>query len=347
MKIIWLPILILGLGLIGVGAAFSHANAALPYSLATGQTTGLIVPLYTYPGSTWDALILQKQDNPSFNIIAIINPDSGPGIGFNSNYQIGIENLQNAGITVLGYVATGYGGVSQSSIVSQVSDYKAWYNVNGIYYDETSNNPSEVSYYQAITTSAENLGFTIAVGGAGATVPGSFDGIFNILVVYENAGLPSNPSSLAGAGNAIIAYGVPSITRADIQNLAQYVSYIYVTDATLPNPYGVLPSYLSSMVTDLAPSQTLTQTISTMTTTVTQTSVQATTVTRTVSGSASIQMVTTTQTITSVSTSKTVSTFTKVEYHSSQVKGSVLIEVGSVLSVASLPLYFISRKWFD
>ena len=159
-------------------------------------------------------------------MIAIINPNSGPGSTIDQNYVTGIQSLQNAGITVLGYVSTDYGAVTTNSVASQVSEYKGWYGVNGIYYDETSNNPGEVSYYQTVTTAAENLGFTVSVGGAGATVSSNFDDIFNILVVDENPGLPSNSvlPTLAGAGNAIISYGVPSITQADIQNLAQYVS---------------------------------------------------------------------------------------------------------------------------
>ncbi len=38
-----------------------------------------MIPLYSYPGSDWNNVIWAKQVNPNVPIVAIINPDGGPG----------------------------------------------------------------------------------------------------------------------------------------------------------------------------------------------------------------------------------------------------------------------------
>src|SRR5438445_10481945 len=71
--------------------------------------TGLVIPLYTYPtDGTWVAVLNAKNVHETVPIIAVINPSSGPGPTFDVNYLQGIKNFQANGITVLGYVATGY-----------------------------------------------------------------------------------------------------------------------------------------------------------------------------------------------------------------------------------------------
>ena len=85
------------------------STAIHPVSSATQTPTGLIVPLYAYPTNpTWNALIQAKQSHPNVPIIAIINPNSGPGSSSDPSYVSGIASLQSAGISVVGYVPTGY-----------------------------------------------------------------------------------------------------------------------------------------------------------------------------------------------------------------------------------------------
>src|ERR1700733_3548426 len=88
-----------------------------PASSATPTTTGLIVPLYSYPTNpTWSALIEAKLSYPNVPIIAIVNPDSGPGKSPNPDYVLGVASLQKAGIVVVGYVPTGYGRVKTKTM---------------------------------------------------------------------------------------------------------------------------------------------------------------------------------------------------------------------------------------
>jgi len=104
----------------------------------------VLLPLYIYP--PWDSVLVEN--NPQ-NLIAIMNPNSGPGDSYDSEYANAVANLQIAGSNVIGYIATNYASNSNiSNLLQQVSNYNAWYGVNGIFYDEMSTQASNVSFYQ-------------------------------------------------------------------------------------------------------------------------------------------------------------------------------------------------------
>jgi hypothetical protein len=217
-----------------------------------------MIPLYTYPGSTWADVISVKEANPGVPIVAIINPDSGPGASMDPNYVSGILGLQAAGVTVIGYVPTGYASTPISTVESMVNQYKSWYPITGVFFDEMSNVAGKEPYYSRLSAYSRSLGLDFTVGNPGSnTLPG-FIGTVDTIVIYENQGLPSM-SSLEGwhsgyaKGNfALIAYGVQSVNQAYPSMVSPHVGYIYITNAGLPNPYDCLPPYLAAVASALA-----------------------------------------------------------------------------------------------
>ncbi len=226
-------------------------------STATTSTssTGVMVPLYTYPtSSTWNEVIQAKLANPSVPIIAIINPDNGPGIAQDSNYVLGIDALRSAGITVLGYVYTQYAQRNLVSVEADINTYHNWYNISGIFFDEMSNVIGNENYYSTLSSYVKSLGYVITAGNPGTSVPTSYIGTVNILNIYENQGLPltsdlANWTSAYSKQNfAMMSYGVGSINSSYELSASKYVGWIYITNANLPNPYDVLPSYFANEV---------------------------------------------------------------------------------------------------
>ena len=279
-------------------------------SAAVAPATGIMIPLYTYPGSTWSTVAAVKQANPGVPIIAIINPNSGPGASADPNYVSGIKSLQAAGVTVLGYVPTGYTARSLSQVESMVMDYKNWYPVTGIFFDEMANTAGNEGYYSALNAFAKSQGFTYTVGNPGADTIPSYVGTVDTIVIYENQGLPS-ASSLASwhadyaKGNfAMMAYGVPAVDPTYPSTSSQYVGYIYITDEGLPNPYNGLPAYLTAVASDLV---SATPATTTSTSTATATTTATTTTTSTVTA---MTTVTSTDTVTGTATATTTSTST-------------------------------------
>ena len=56
-----------------------------------------------------------------YSIVAIVNPDSGPGGGPpNDDYAHGLADLRAGGVGLLGYVATGYGARSAAAVKASV-----------------------------------------------------------------------------------------------------------------------------------------------------------------------------------------------------------------------------------
>src|SRR5438132_12983091 len=169
--------------------------------------TGLIVPLYTYPtDGTWDRLIALRTAHPSAAVIAIVNPNSGPGLVIDPNSEAGVKKLQLRGIVVLGYVATGWGSLGSPNAVGQASDYKRWYGVDGIFWDEFAAAPGQEAYYETITTQARALGLAPMVGNPGTQASAGYLPLVDIMIQFENGSIPDARSTAN-----YLAYMVPSL----------------------------------------------------------------------------------------------------------------------------------------
>jgi Spherulation-specific family 4 len=219
--------------------------------------TGILIPLYIYPGPKWGEVAGIARANPKVPIVAIINPDSGPGTRVDPSYSAGISGLKSAGVTVLGYTWTGYASRDVSDVKSSIRAYKDWYDVDGIFLDEMSNVPGKEAYYSVLDDYIRSLGLGITIGNPGTDVPASYIGAVDTLVIHEGPGFPDlsrlrNRHSNHDKGNfAMIAYGVHTIDPSSISAAAPNVGYVYVTDAGLPNPYGALPPYLGAIAAAL------------------------------------------------------------------------------------------------
>ena len=231
----------------------SGGLSVLSQSSASTGLTGIVVPLYTYPtDGSWSSLVNIKHSYPSVPIIAIINPNSGVGSSKDSNYVSGIKQLQSAGITVLGYVHTSYGSRSVRSLETEITNYKNWYGVNGIFFDEMSGSGSTLRYYTLLANFVRSAKLGMTMGNPGTTVSSNLLGVFSNLCIYENPGMPTTNqisvyASHGKAGFSYIAYGVGNVpSQSTVQSTTTYVGYLYITNLGGSNPYNGLPSYIQS-----------------------------------------------------------------------------------------------------
>ena len=245
-------------------APFAPVNAnpmtATATPSVTGSQTGILVPLYSSPtDGSWAALIQAKLTYHSVAMIAIINPQNGPGSNASLQYSIGIQQLQAAGIMVLGYVATGHATIPIASAEQNIADYWWWYHVNGTMFDEMSSESGHEGYYSTLNAYAKSLGMTYTVGNPGGAISSTYIGIMNTLIVYENSGLP-NATSIASlyqgyprTNFAVISYGIGlGQPRSVVAGIATAANYVYFTNSTLPNPYRSLPGYFMTEVSLLS-----------------------------------------------------------------------------------------------
>ena len=236
------------------GTAF--ALASVPGTRAASAPVGIVIPLYSYPTSAaWTGVIQAKASYPNVPFIAVVSPDSGPGSYQDPNFLQGIRSLQGAGVKVLGYVDTAYGSDSLSSVESSVSLWKSLYAPDGIFFDEMSNVPGLEGYYSTLGSYVHSSGMSISMGNPGTSVPDSYIGTLDILNVFESGYYPSlsfiTYPGYPAADFALMSYGV-GLDTSYIAGASGLVSWVYLTDGTVPNPYSTLPSYFSSEVATLS-----------------------------------------------------------------------------------------------
>lgn len=127
-----------------------------PTALASWDTTNQheLIPLYVYPnwwvsGNPWYQ-VCDTMNAAGGASTAIMNPNSGPGTSRNSDYDYVINRCHAASNHVIGYVDTGYGKVALNTVKANIDKYYSWYNIDGIFLDEMSNNSGTSSYYHKI-----------------------------------------------------------------------------------------------------------------------------------------------------------------------------------------------------
>lgn len=240
--------------LLFTGVLYPVFDAQQP-AFATGTgPTGVIVPLYIYPGEDWDYLIEIKNNNSAVPIIAVINPNNGPGTSKDPNYVAAIQELKAAGIIVLGYTWTDYGDRSGAAVRKEISKYKNWYSVDGIFFDAMSNLRGKLKYYNNLDNFTKARGLTLTVGNPGTDTRPIYIGSVDNIVIYESPDTPEL-SYLGGwhskhdkANFSFVSYDVSSPDESFVANATQHVGYMYITDDDLPNPYDSLPDYLATLV---------------------------------------------------------------------------------------------------
>jgi hypothetical protein len=221
-------------------------------------SAGIMIPLYTYPGGTWDQVSAAKAAHQSVPIVAIINPNNGPGGSRDASYVSGIQELQSAGVVVIGYVFTQYGSRSTSAVTSDIDTWKALYpQLQGIFFDEMTNTPGDENYYRNLSNYAKSVGFSFTVGNPGTDTATSYVGTMDNIVIYETGGLPSL-NQLGGwhtgydkSNFSYLAYGVPTLNDAFVASSANYVSYMYITNDGLSNPWDSVTPYFMAMTAAL------------------------------------------------------------------------------------------------
>lgn len=222
-----------------------------------------VVPAYIYPSgdgiTAWNRIIESSKVIP---LVAIFNPDSGPGSTPDSNDQAIVEKASKAGLRLISYVHTSYGARALTAVEADVTKYLRFYPkaATGFFVDEQSDSGSAVGYYR-------DLAVFIRDAVPRATIysnPGTpcaeaylTENTADVFLVHETGGIAGNLDlpqwvrKYPASRFAAVSYNVPTV-RGMQDSLAamatQHVGNVYVSDLNLPNPYNALPSYWSEEV---------------------------------------------------------------------------------------------------
>jgi Spherulation-specific family 4 len=114
-----------------------------------GLSQRMLIGLYSYPPSAFWTAAIGAAPTTGIIIANAGNP-GGPGTGQLANFLAVYQEAQAAGITLAGYISTEYGAASQVSLQTQVQQWKDYYGITSIFFDEVSPAADYVSYYQEI-----------------------------------------------------------------------------------------------------------------------------------------------------------------------------------------------------
>jgi hypothetical protein len=243
-------------GTMAAGGSVASDGAA---DADAGRTvTGTIVPLYAYPTDTsWTAIAIASRAHPKVKVVAIVNPDNGPGTRVDPEFTKGIATLSAAGLVPIGYVSTSYTQRGEAAVKADVDRWHTEYPATrGIFFDEQSNKAGDEGFYRDVSSYAKAQGFSLTVGNPGTATPASFLDTVDVMLIYESAGAPQL-SGLTRYAPERSHYGIipyaATFDAAYVKSAARSVEYVYITDDDLPNPWDSLPAFFEPMLAALDP----------------------------------------------------------------------------------------------
>lgn len=235
----------------------------------TSEPLKLLVPLYIDPpSSTWTDCINAAQ--MGIDVIAVINPNDGPVVPADSAYTTGISQMVAAGVTVLGYIHTLYGGRAISDVSTDISNYAKYYpGLSGIFVDECADTAAELSYYEQVYSAiTSHSGYVNTIINPGVQPDQGYQNVSTTIVVFEDNGsnfknsfsswVTCAPNSAEKSGYKYKFAGIAiDSTQSQMTTLipemaAAGMGMVYATQLTVNvNTYGALPSYWSALLTEI------------------------------------------------------------------------------------------------
>jgi hypothetical protein len=233
----------------------------------------------------WSTLIATASDaSRNFKLNVIFNPASGPGSSRDPNYLTDsgtgpLTDLRSAGGIMHGYVATSFGSRPLVDVQSDIDAYLTGIYagfIDGIFFDEMSNDLANVAYYQQLQSYVKGISPVLATfGNPGTTfvtnplgqATYSADDYINSLdtiVVFENSAseYANNYTSFSYLDNLDprrLAHIVHTQSAWNPSLLgtaaARGAGYVYFTDdvfSQIESPYDKFPAYWTQFTQDVS-----------------------------------------------------------------------------------------------
>lgn len=218
---------------------------------------GLLVPAYFDPidhASDWIKLNTIAQEWMS--LIAIANPNSGPGKRKQTSYESAISSLQQSGGKVVWYIHTSYGSRSLNSVKASIAKWNSLYQIDGIFIDEMSSNPTKkkLAYYADLYAYIKAINPQwIIVWNPGTSTDIQFFDSVDIMVTFESSqedyfstmGIQNDLIQVPSVSQASLVYGVTDFSMVNSVANTRNSGWLYFTSRSLESdPWaGLEPSF--------------------------------------------------------------------------------------------------------
>ena len=239
-------------------------------NIGNAQSRGkleIIVPAYSYPGTTdpyWPAMTQAAAKVP---LTAIVNPGSGPGQYQDANYVTAVNKLRRAGARTIGYVHTSYSSRPVNVVKAEIDRYLSFYALDGFFIDEMSNQADSraLLYYRDIYSYIKGLNPNfLVIGNPGTNTNPAFlsEPTIDTAVIFESPKSVYDRYKMAewvadyGAGRfAHLVYAAKNkkqMRKTVRTAVSRNARFVYVTNDNLNNPWDTLPPYWNAQVNCVA-----------------------------------------------------------------------------------------------
>jgi hypothetical protein len=213
-----------------------------------------MIPAYLGPDAMW-----RLSDRPVPRRVVILNPSSGPGTEQEPSYRYAVGALRRSGTRVLGYVHTEYGARDASAVKADIERYRSWYDVDGVFLDETAETVAQVPYYAALSRHVRAAGRQLIALNPGVVPAREYFDVADVVVTFEGPfseyaaavrGMPEWLRRLPPQRSAHLVYGASREHALQAVDGAS-AGYFYATTGALPNPWRSIPGYLDDLEAQL------------------------------------------------------------------------------------------------
>lgn len=246
-------------------------RVALPIALLCGEMlvatssaaeVKVLVPAYFYPSGeglkAWQVLIDSGSKMP---IVAIVNPDSGPGKRVDENYLALFPLAQRSKTTLVGYVTLSYGKRPISAVKADLDSWLFFYpDVRGIFFDEQPSGVEQAAFAnECFAYARQKIDKALVISNPGVVCAREYlagtDGPIVCLFEHEKGFDAFQPPEWAmrmpAERFAVLLYHVETVDRMRQslrETVRKHAAYVYLTDAKGPMPWNRLPSYWDELL---------------------------------------------------------------------------------------------------
>ena len=224
---------------------------------AADPAAKLLVPAYFYPEGTgmkeWDRLLAAGS---KATIVAIANPDSGPGKKRDENYEAIIKRATEAKVGVIGYITLSYADRPISAVKADVDSWLHFYpGIQGIFFDEQPSERKHAAFAEeAFAYAREKFPKGHVFANPGVNCDRAYHeakGSANLCLFEHKDGFENwQPATWTERDRTVIlVYGVKSEKFTDVFAKAKkHAAWLYVTDSEDAMPWSRLPKNWESLL---------------------------------------------------------------------------------------------------
>ena len=220
------------------------------------------MPAYIYPGGDgrkeWQRLFDAAS---KVEIVAIANPNSGPGDERNLDYAAIFTEASNQGITLLGYVSTDYGKRPQAEIKKDIDTWIRFYpQIRGFFFDQQPSESHHAAHFAELRDYVkQKIPDPLVITNPGVPCDEAYlaQAVSNVTCVFvnfqgfEQFELPATLKAYDPSRFAAMPYNIPDVEtmRTVVKEaIIKRIGYLYISDAKPPNQWSKLPDYWDAEV---------------------------------------------------------------------------------------------------